>query len=49
MMQYKGYVAALEFDESAGRLDGRVVNSGAYHRHVRSDRRRRHPPRVPPP
>ena len=30
MMQYKGYVAAVEFDESVGRLHGRVVNSGAY-------------------
>ena len=30
MMEYKGYVAAVEFDESVGRLDGRVVNSGAY-------------------
>ena len=30
MMQYKGYVAAVEFDESVDRLHGRVVNSGAY-------------------
>ena len=30
MMRYKGYVAAVEFDESVGRLHGRVVNSGAY-------------------
>ena len=30
MMQYKGYVAAVEFDDSVGRLHGRVVNSGAY-------------------
>ena len=30
MMEYKGYAAAVEFDESVGRLHGRVVNSGAY-------------------
>ena len=30
MMQYKGYVAAVEFDDSVGCLHGRVVNSGAY-------------------
>ena len=30
MMQYKGYVAAVEFDHAVGRLHGRVVNSGAY-------------------
>ncbi len=30
MMQYMGYVAAVEFDESVGRLHGRVVNSGTY-------------------
>ena len=30
MMQYRGYVAAVEFDDSVGRLHGRVVNSGAY-------------------
>ena len=30
MMQYKAYVAAVEFDEAVGRLHGRVVNSGAY-------------------
>ena len=30
MMQYKGYMAAVEFDESAGCLHGRVVNSGPY-------------------
>ena len=30
MMQYMGYVAAVEFDESVGRLHGRVVNSGSY-------------------
>ena len=30
MMEYKGYVADIEFDDSVGRLHGRVVNSGAY-------------------
>ena len=30
MMQYKGYVAAVEFDDSVGRFHGRAVNSGAY-------------------
>ena len=30
MIEYKGYVAAVEFDDSVGRLHGRVVNSGAY-------------------
>ncbi len=30
MMEYKGYVAAVEFDDSVGRLHGRVVNSGPY-------------------
>ena len=30
MMEYRGYVAAVEFDDSVGRLHGRVVNSGAY-------------------
>ena len=30
MMEYKGYVAAVEFDDSAEILHGRVVNSGAY-------------------
>ena len=30
MMEYKGYVAAIEFDDSAGCLHGRVVNSGPY-------------------
>lgn len=29
-MEYSGYVAAVEFDESAGVLHGRVVNSGTY-------------------
>ena len=30
MMEYRGYVAAVEFDDSADILHGRVVNSGAY-------------------
>ena len=30
MMKYKGYAAEVEFDDSVGRLHGRVVNSGAY-------------------
>ena len=30
MMEYKGYVAAVEFDDSVGLLHGRVVNSGSY-------------------
>ena len=30
MMEHKGYVAAVEFDDSVGRLHGRVVNGGAY-------------------
>ena len=29
-MEYKGYTAEIEFDESVERLHGRVVNSGAY-------------------
>lgn len=29
-MEYRGYVAAVEFDESADILHGRVVNSGSY-------------------
>ena len=29
-MKYKGYAAEVEFDDSVGRLHGRVVNSGAY-------------------
>ena len=29
-MEYKGYTAEIEFDESVGRLHGSVVNSGAY-------------------
>ena len=30
MMEYKGYVAAVEFDDSIEILHGRVVNSGPY-------------------
>ena len=30
MMTYKGYTATVEFDDSVGRLHGRVVNSGSY-------------------
>ena len=30
MMEYKGYLAAVEFDDSADILHGRVVNSGPY-------------------
>lgn len=30
MMEYKGYTASVEFDETVGRLHGRVVNSGPY-------------------
>ena len=30
MMKYKGYAAEVEFDDSVGRLHGRVVNSGVY-------------------
>ena len=30
MMEYKGYVAAVEFDDSVNRLHGRVINSGPY-------------------
>ena len=30
MMEYKGYAAEVELDESVGRLHGRVVNSGPY-------------------
>ena len=29
-MEYRGYAAAIEFDDSVGRLHGRVVNSGPY-------------------
>ena len=30
MMEYKGYFASVEFDDSADVLHGRVVNSGSY-------------------
>ena len=30
MMTYKGYVAEVEFDDSADILHGRVVNSGSW-------------------
>ena len=30
MMAYKRYTATVEFDDSVGRLHGRVVNSGPY-------------------
>ena len=30
MMKHKGYTAEVEFDDSVGRLHGRVVNSGSY-------------------
>ncbi|MXZ48859.1 MAG: hypothetical protein F4235_03630 [Candidatus Dadabacteria bacterium] len=30
MIEYKGYVATVEFDDSVGRFHGRVVNSGSY-------------------
>lgn len=30
MMKYKGYAAEIEFDDSVGRLHGRVVSSSAY-------------------
>lgn len=30
MMEYKGYVAAVEFDDSVDVLHGRIVNSGPY-------------------
>ena len=30
MMQYKGYVAEVEFDDSVDVLHGRIVNSGPY-------------------
>ena len=30
LIKYKGYTAKVEFDDSVGRLHGRVVNSGAY-------------------
>ena len=30
MMEYRGYVAAVEFDDAVEILHGRVVNSGPY-------------------
>ncbi|MCY4400269.1 MAG: type II toxin-antitoxin system HicB family antitoxin [Gemmatimonadetes bacterium] len=30
MMEYRGYVAAVEFDDSIDVLHGRIVNSGSY-------------------
>ena len=30
MIKYRGYVAEVEFDDSVGRLHGRVINSGSY-------------------
>ena len=30
MMEYKGYLVSVEFDDSADVLHGRVVNSGPY-------------------
>jgi len=30
MMVYRGYVAAVEFDDSIDVLHGRIVNSGPY-------------------
>ena len=30
MIEYKGYFAAVEFDDSADVLHGRIVNSGPY-------------------
>ncbi len=30
MIEYKGYLATVEYDDSVGRLHGRVVNSGSY-------------------
>ena len=30
MIEYKGYVAEVEFDDSVGRFHGRVINSGSY-------------------
>ena len=37
-MEYKGYLAAVDYDDSAEVLHGRVVNSGPYPiAHVRGD------------
>ena len=30
MIEYKGYIGAVEFDDSVGCLHGRVTNSGDY-------------------
>ena len=30
MLNYKGYLAAVEFDETVNRLHGEVVNSGDF-------------------
>ena len=30
MIEYKGYAAAIEFDDSVGRVHGRIINSGPY-------------------
>ena len=30
MMEYQGYVATVEYDDSVQRLHGRVVNTGSY-------------------
>ena len=30
MMEYQGYLATVEYDDSVGRLHGRVVNTGSY-------------------
>ncbi len=30
MIEYKGYIGAVELDDSTGHLCGRVVNSGDY-------------------
>ncbi len=29
-MEYKGYIASIEYDDSVDRLHGSVVNSGPY-------------------
>ena len=30
MMEYEGYIATVEYDDSVGMLHGRVVNAGPY-------------------
>lgn len=30
MMEYKGYIATIEYDDSVGLLHGSVINSGSY-------------------